>query len=310
MKILIIGLGSIGRKHVKAINLVLPDAKIHALRSKKESEDLPGITNIYDFEDIKSEAYDFAIISNPTSKHKETIARMLDFNIPLFIEKPVCNTLDIEETVNYAVSKNVLTYVACNLRFLDCMKFIKAQISTNNNLRLNEVNVYCGSYLPEWRPGVNFRQTYSANAELGGGVHLDLIHELDYLYWFFGIPKVVFRNIKNNSSLAVNSIDYANYALDYGSFSANVVLNYYRRDTKRSFELVFEDETWYVDLLKNQIYCNDRIIFSSEQILMDTYEKQIQYFFDILKNKTETFNTIKDAFNVLKICMEDYDTKR
>jgi predicted dehydrogenase len=310
MRILIIGLGSIGRRHAKAINSVLPDAKIFALRSKLESDDCLGITNIFDFEEISSKSFDFAIISNPTSKHKETITRMLNFNIPLFIEKPIYNSLDIEEIVRLAVSKKLLTYIACNLRFLDCIRFIKEQMSIENNKRLNEVNVYCGSYLPEWRPGIDFRQTYSANAELGGGVHIDLIHEMDYLYWLFGKPNVVFRSFKNRSSLAISSIDYANYALDYGFFSANIVLNYYRRDTKRSFELVFEDETWNTDLIKNEVSCNGKVIFSSGQIVADTYEKQMRYFIDCVKNRKGTFNTISDAYNVLKICLDGNDIKR
>jgi len=128
------------------------------------------------------------------------------------------------------------------LRFLECIGFIKEKIQFLNNRALNEVNVYCGSYLPEWRPGIDYKKSYSANPELGGGVHRDLIHELDYLYWLFGQPKAVNRFLRSQSSLAISSFDYANYLLDYDGFSANVILNYFRRDAKRSMELVFSDE--------------------------------------------------------------------
>jgi len=303
MKILIIGLGSIGKKHVKAIKSILPNAVIFALRSKINAEKLSGITNIFNLVDIASVTIDFAIIANPTSEHKITIAQLIPFGFPLFIEKPVSSSLDIEDLVNLAENKGISTYVACNLRFLDCIRFVKDKLSQSQHQKLNEVNVYCGSYLPDWRPNTDFRKTYSANAELGGGVHIDLIHELDYLYWLFGIPNDVNRIFRSQSSLEISSFDFANYILEYNGFCATVVLNYYRRDPKRTLELVFDDETWNIDLLKNQITCNNQILFSSGQRIADTYQTQMEYYIHCLSKKTDTFDTISDAYNVLKICL-------
>jgi predicted dehydrogenase len=304
MRVLIIGLGSIGKKHVHAIRTLFPDVQILALRSQIEAEIYPGVINIYDFNEISSLDVDFAIISNPTSKHKETIEQLIAFHLPLFIEKPLSSILDMEGTIDLVNKENIQTYVACNLRFLDCIKSVEENIHRLPNRKLNEVNVYCGSYLPDWRPGSDYRKTYSANAELGGGVHIDLIHELDYLYWIFGTPNMSVKNFKSQSSLSISAFDYANYLLDYNGFCANVVLNYYRKDPKRNFELVFEDETWNVDLLKNQITCSDQIIYSSEQLMLDTYQVQMEYYVNCLKNRTNTFNTISDAYEVLKICLE------
>jgi hypothetical protein len=99
-------------------------------------------------------------------------------------------------------------------------------------------------------------------------------------------------------------VDYSNYCLDYGIFCANVVLNYYRRDYKRTFEIVFEDETWTVDLAKNEISRNDEIIYSSAQKMSDTYLSQMQYFIGLLKsNNRISDNTIDDAYNVLKMAI-------
>lgn len=303
MKILIIGLGSIGKKHVHAIKSIIPNAKIFALRSKINAEKLPGVTNIFNLVDIASVTIDFAIIANPTSEHKKTIAQLIPFGFPLFIEKPVSSSLDIEDLVVSVNKYKISTYVACNLRFLDCIRFIKDKLPLMPNKKLNEVNVYCGSYLPNWRPTVDFRKTYSANSRLGGGVHIDLIHELDYLYWLFGIPKDVNRIFRSQSSLAISSFDFANYLLEYDGFCATVILNYYRRDSKRTLELVFEDETWNIDLLKNQITCNNQILFSSEQRIADTYQSQMEYYIHCLSQKTDTFDTISDAYTVLKICL-------
>lgn len=303
MKILVVGLGSIGKKHVKTIKSLQPQAEIFALRSRKDAEIYPQVTNIYNFDEIALITFDFAIIANPTSEHKKTIEQLIEYGITLFIEKPICPSLDIKDTVDTVIRKEIQTYVACNLRFLNCIKFIKEKLPHMQNKKLNEVNVYCGSYLPEWRPNFDFRKTYSAIAELGGGVHIDLIHELDYLYWLFGMPEGVKRNFRSQSSLSVSSFDYANYLLDYNGFCANVVLNYYRREPKRSLELVFDDETWEIDLLKNQIICNNQTIFSSEQRITDTYQTQMEYFINSLNEKTNTFNTLSDAYDVLKICL-------
>lgn len=303
MKIVIIGLGSVGKKHVKAIQSVLPQAEIFALRSKIEAEEILGVKNIHSIKDIATIEADFAIIANPTSEHKKTITQLIEYSIPLFIEKPLHSSLDIQDLIHSMNNRRILTYVACNLRFLDCIRFVKEQLSLIQNNRLNEVNVYCGSYLPEWRPNVDYRQSYSANAQLGGGVHIDLIHELDYLYWLFGSPVAVKRHFKSQSTLAISAYDYANYLLDYEGFCANIVLNYYRRDSKRSLELVFEDETWNVDLLKNQVSCNDRILFASEQRIADTYQEQMKYFIDCVNGTAKPINTVNNAFDVLNICL-------
>ena len=304
MKILIIGLGSIGKKHVIALKAIQPNAEVYALRSKSKAESFEEVKNIYSYEEISAINPDFAIIANPTSLHKQTIENLIKYSFPLFIEKPISSSLNIENTANTVVNKGIQTYVACNLRFLDCIKYIKESLAKEPAKRLNEVNVYCGSYLPDWRPNIDFRKNYSSIPELGGGVHLDLIHELDYIYWLFGLPKATQKNFRSQSSLGISVFDYANYVMDYSGFCANVVLNYYRKDTKRTLELVFEDETWEIDLLKNTITSNNKIIFSSDQKMTDTYIEQMKYFVSCVIEKSESFNTIFDSYNVLNICID------
>jgi predicted dehydrogenase len=304
MNILIIGLGSIGKRHVRAIQSLVFAPKIFALRSSKNPKTIPGVNNIFSLEEELMREINFAIVSNPTCEHKKTLIELIPFGFPLFIEKPLFSSLDLEDQINQIKSKNIKSYVACNLRFLSCITFIKDFLRLNNDKILNEVNVYCGSYLPDWRKGVDYRKTYSANADLGGGVHLDLIHELDYLYWIFGNPSKVRRYFKNRSSLGISSVDYANYLLDYNKFCVSLVLNYYRKDSKRSMELVFEDKTLLVDLLKNSVTCKGEVIFSSTDRIADTYILQMEYFLKTIKENMIPFNTVNEAFEVLKICLD------
>lgn len=305
MKILIIGLGSIGKKHASAIQKIDPHAEIFALRHKKNVESYENIFNLYDKKNLDFKEFDFIIISNPTSEHKKTLQELIRYEVPLFIEKPIHSSLDIEEVVEKIKRKNTLNYVACNLRFLECIEFIKDVINLAQYGQLNEVNIYCGSYLPSWRPNTNFRNVYSSKPELGGGVHIDLIHEVDYAYWLFGKPLKTTRIFRSKSSLKIEVFDYAVYLMEYDKFCINIVLNYYRKDSKRSLELVFENNTLEVDLLKNRVTSNNEILFQSNKNLNDSYVAQMNYFINCIKNKTQTINTVNDALNILKICLGD-----
>ena len=138
---------------------------------------------------------------------------------------------------------------------------------------------------------------------MGGGVHIDLIHELDYVAWIFKQPKEVVRSTSNVSSLSISAVDYANFLLKYDSFNVNIVLNYYRRDAKRTMEVVCEEGTLLVDLLKNVAYWNNQTIFQSQEGIHDTYLDQMNYFIAKVLTKRNTFNTIDEAYQTLKLCI-------
>jgi len=302
MKILIVGLGSIAKKHIAALKKLLPSCEIFALRNGKDSKSYENIIDLYNLQDT-SEQFDFAIISNPTSQHAQTIELLKSFAIPLFIEKPLFDTINYSELVQGITNLGTKTYIACNLRFLDSLQYLKSKLI---NRRMHEVNVYCGSYLPDWRPDVDFRKVYSANKEQGGGVHIDLIHEIDYIVWLFGIPVDLKKTFLSQSSLNISAFDYANYLFIYNEFCANIILNYYRRDAKRTIEVVCEEGTFIVDLLKNTVTFNGEIIFKSNQKILDTYDSQMSFFIDNLESQNEfIFNNINEAYNILKLCLED-----
>lgn len=299
MNVLIIGLGSIAKKHIDALHKISNDFNIYVLRSKPDAQTYLDIKNIYSLEQAQN--IDFAIISSPTSKHLENIQSLIKLNIPLFIEKPLYHTLEIQTVLSEIKNKGIKTYVACNLRFLESLNYVKREFLDNKELSVNEVNAYCGSYLPDWRPQSDYKKGYSANKQLGGGVHLDLIHELDYLYWMFGAPRKTTKLLKSNSTLNIGSIDYANYNLEYHNFVASVVLNYYRREPLRYLEIVFNQFTIKVNIIENIVYKNGELVFKSEQKLLDTYKDQLEYFINNISG--ESFNDINEAYEVLKICL-------
>lgn len=305
MNILIIGLGSIAAKHIDAIYQLNKSAQIYALRSNSTiKSEIAGITNVYSLGEVNLSAIDFILISNPTSEHFATIKQVVEYNIPLFIEKPLFSEIsqETQNLVNEIEEKGTATYVGCNLRFLNALKKLKEILK---DTRINEVNVYCGSYLPNWRAGVDFRTIYSANKEMGGGVHIDLIHELDYVYWLFGMPVKTTSFFSNNSSLNITAWDYANYLWNYEGFSASIILNYYRRENKRTIEVVTESGTYMADLLKNTIEFDNKCIFASSQKIADTYYDQMQFFMNSILQNNIQFNTITEANTILGLCMKD-----
>ena len=306
MNILIVGLGSIARKHIEAIKFLNYNTIIYALRSTNNVVDENGITNIFSLDNLDI-TFGCAIISNPTHLHFQYIQFLAEKNIPLFIEKPAIHSLDnSDKLLSLIEAKNLITYVACNLRFHPCILFIHEYIKSNT-IRINEVNVYCGSYLPDWRPGKEFRRIYSANKNMGGGVHLDLFHELDYTTWIFGHP-IKSSSIKRSvSSLAINAVDYANYCLEYTDFTANIVLNYYRKKVKRTIEIVLDNQIINVDLVNNLVSDeNDQILFQISNFEMrNTYVNQMEYFIDCIKQNEKPMNSLKESIEVLRIVLQN-----
>lgn len=307
MNILIVGLGSIARKHIQALRDLGIETQIYALRSNQDAAPYENVINLYDLNALPVR-FDFAIISAPTHLHGYYIKELTNKAIPLFIEKPpLSGLMDADETAALIRQTSLLTYVACNLRFHPCINFLKEFFLQERQNRVNEVNVYCGSYLPDWRPDQDYRKVYSAVKSQGGGVHLDLFHELDYVRWIFGLPDKVHAVRRNSSSLNIDAYDYANYLLEYRDFTANIVLNYYRRDAKRTIEIVFENETWTVDLLSNVIQNSaGEVIYKADAFRMaDTYKYQMEYFLKKLQDNRLPMNTFAESLETLKISLYD-----
>jgi predicted dehydrogenase len=304
MIVLVIGLGSIARKHISAIRIEYPSAKIFALRSGKNYDSIDNVVNIFSFDELIVKP-DFAIISTPTYLHSKYIIELSVRGIPMMIEKPALHNLhNSEQILSLTQKHNAFTYVAFNLRFHPCILFIKNYISQRIS-SINEINVYCGSYLPDWRPMKSYKDIYSSHLQMGGGVHLDLIHELDYITWIFGAPLKYTSFTSSNSSLKIKAPDCAYYFLNYLNFNAVISLNYFRKDSKRIIELVLENDTISVDLISNKITnINKEILFCDNQYcLLNTYISQIRYFVNKVTKNEQPMNNFKESLDVLKIAL-------
>jgi predicted dehydrogenase len=307
LTILIIGLGSIANKHINVIRKLYPNCKIYALRSQeKKISIIEGVINIINIEEIEEKVY-CVLITNPTSLHSEAINKCLNLNVPLLIEKPVFDkVIENSKLVDYINSRNIITYIACNMRFHPAIIFLKKYLK-ENICEINEVNIYCGSFLPDWRKDDDYKKSYSANPELGGGVHLDLIHEIDYIFWLFGKPMNVNSIKRNVSTLNILAYDFASYTLEYPKFCANLILNYYRKFAKRNIELVLSNDILNIDLIKSTVVnSRNEVIFSKNDYnILETYNNQIEYFFNCIENSVLPMNDINESFEILKIALHE-----
>ena len=140
---------------------------------------------------------------------------------------------------------------------------------------------------------------------MGGGVHLDLFHEFDYTIWLFGFPLKKHSLLRNVSSLNIEAIDYANYIFEYQNFTVNIILNYYRKKSKRSIEIVLDNETLNIDLINN-IITNDNgelLFFNNDFDIQETYNSQLEYFISSLNNNLKPMNTIQESIQILKLIL-------
>lgn len=307
MTILIIGLGSIAKKHINVLRSLYPNCKIYALRSKEKNiTKIEGVINVFDIEEIEDKIY-CIFITNPTSMHSEAISKCLNLNAPLLIEKPLFDrAVENYKLIDQINIRNITTYIACNMRFHPAIVFLKFFLEENIS-EINEVNVYCGSFLPDWRKTEDYKKSYSSNPTLGGGVHLDLIHEIDYIYWLFGKPLSVNSTKRNVSTLDISAYDFASYTLEYPRFCTNLIINYYRKIAKRNIELVLSNDILDIDLINCTVKnSKDQIIFSKNDYnILETYENQIIYFFNCIDKSTLPMNDINEAYEILKIALHE-----
>lgn len=299
IKICFFGMGSIGKKHLKNLVKILNERKIEfkidVVKRKKELDDevKEYIDNVYKIDEFIPSFYDIVFIVNDTSVHIETLNLMKDYSNNFFIEKPLSLNLNGFELKNY---KNKKIYIACPMRYSSVMDYLKKNIDFT---KVYSVRAICSTYLPDWRPTIDYRNNYSAKKELGGGVTLDLIHEWDYLTYLIGFPEKVFNLNKKVSHLEISSDDLSVYIAEYKDKLVEVHLDYFGRTPTRKVELFLKEGTIVGDFIENSI-----ILENKEKIVLqkeDIYVKEMNNFLNIIFDEKDNFNDLEHAYKVLKL---------
>ena len=221
-RVLIVGHGSIGQRHLRIVRQNLPQADIRVLRHRPGSG-VPELANgvYHDLADACAFAPQVAIIANPAPFHLHAAAALVAVGSHLLIEKPLSHDLaGVEALLQQAQTQGVVLQVGYNLRFLPSLSRFRDLVHQGEIGRVLSVRCEIGQYLPTWRPDSDYRQGVSAQASLGGGVLLELSHELDYLRWIFGEVDWVRAYLGRHSQLEIDVEDLAHLTLGFSPGSA------------------------------------------------------------------------------------------
>ena len=312
-KIAFVGLGSIATRHLKNVYAYLAsqderctvDLYRSSLGRSLADELQPLVSNAYLYanEIPADRQYDVVFVTNPTSLHYETVERFASHTRSFFIEKPVFDSTEVDEKI-FDVIKDIPSYVACPLHYNAVLQYVKQNVEADDVICVRAMS---SSYLPDWRPGQDYRNTYSAHKYLGGGVSIDLIHEWDYLTWLFGMPTECHQLINKVSNLEIDSDDLAVYIGRNDKTTFELHLDYFGRQTQRTLDLFTTDDTIHCDLITgtvNFLKKGEIIKLESERNAFQLAE--IAHFFEIINNKTINDSTPEHAYQVLKIAKGEF----
>lgn len=301
-----VGMGSIGRRHLGNVcDLIASrgdrftiDLYRSSMNREIPKEIAEKISNQYLCEEPLRNDYDMVFITNPTSLHLNTALKFSNHTKALFIEKPVFDSIDVTDDV-IAQLDSIPSYVACPLRYNPVLQYVKQNIDLSEVI---SVRAMSSSYLPDWRPGQDYRQTYSAHANLGGGVDIDLIHEWDYLTWIFGMPSHCAAVIGKVSDLEIDSNDIALYVARNKQMTFELHLDYFGRKTQRTLDIFTKDDTIHCDIIAGTVsYLREKKELSFNRERNNYQMKEIAHFFDIAEGKVNNDSNVEHGVKVLKL---------
>lgn len=304
MKFLFIGLGSISTKHIKDLAAITNERgieyEITVLRRKISELPQELLTySITQITELDSVVYDAAFITNPTNLHFQIIEQLKDKAKFYFIEKPIFECTGYDWRTLGINDKNA--YVACPMRHSEVYKKLKEIVDTN---KVFSARLICSSYLPDWRPNIDYRKNYSAIKALGGGVTLDLIHEIDYMTGLFGLPEKVMNVHGKYSDLEIDSDDLSVYIAQYKDKICEVHLDYFGRKYQRKCELYTSEYSYVADYKAEKIEISDGTVLNCQQDDKTNLYREMEYFVNFITgNISENINTPEYAFEVLKITL-------
>lgn len=257
---LVVSLGSIGMRHLQVIRSVTPHAKIMVLRHAPvtENAELADFTTSA-LSDVQAFQPELAVLANPTSLHAEMAQRLLGMGCHLLIEKPLAsNAADGQAIYSAMRATGCTVQVGYNLRYLPSLQLFRDQIHQGCVGRVLSIRCEVGQYLESWRADTDYRQGVSARCELGGGVLLELSHELDYLSWIFGRIDWVSAWLGKQSDLEIDVEDTAHLVLGFRSGEAfpsvaSLSLDFIRHDTTRRCVAIGENGSLIWDAVKGTV---------------------------------------------------------
>lgn len=289
-----IGYGSIARRHIENLRALAAVREILVYRPRAAAEGVRFVATVA--EGIAAKP-DLAVVASPSASHIESLLPLLEAGIPCYVEKPpVTNAADSQRL--RALKSLPVTLTGCNLRFLPSLRRMRDALHRGSIGRPVRATLQAGQWLPDWRPGRDYRATYSAHAN-GGGVIFDLIHELDAARWLFGEFDDVRAISGKLSRLEIHAEDSACILLGKRGAGpiVSIGLDYVARPRIRRYEVFGDEGTLTWDLASARLTMTDEVL-DADPANFDvaaTYRAAMAEFVAAVKNRAATSQDLLDG---------------
>lgn len=288
MKALVIGYGSIGQRHARLLAELGCQVAVMSRRSIEFSPRYSDLSMA-----LVHWQPDYVVVANRTSEHHQTIEALVQYGFQgrVLVEKPLFD--QPSQLLAHTFSQAAVAY---NLRCHPLLTRLKSFL--NDSAKFVTTNIYVGSYLPDWRPDTDYRQSYSAKKSEGGGVLRDLSHELDYALWLFGPWRRLTAIGGHFSPLEIDSDDVCSLLMETERCPlVTIHMNYLDRVLRREISINTDQHTVQVDLVKNTLEING-VQDAFHVTRDDTYRAQHQAMLD---GNIEGLCTFGEAMETLLI---------
>jgi predicted dehydrogenase len=333
MKFLIAGLGSIGRRHMRNL-IALGEKDIVLFRTRKATmpeDELAGYPVETDLgEALRKHKPDAVIVANPTALHLDVAIPAAKAGCAILLEKPVSNSLERLDVLQQAAKKSgSRILVGFQFRYHPTLDKARELIQASALGKVLTAHAHWGEYLPNWHPWEDYRQSYAARADLGGGVIVTLTHPLDYLRFLLGEVESIWSFNGHISPLEVDVEDVAEIGLKFASGAiGGVHLNYFQRPPVHRLEIVGTNGTLRWDnadgILHSQTMPADFGSYSaqppapvSESFLPpEGFERnqlflaQTKHFIEVAAGNAQPICTLADGVRALQMALAAYESRR
>jgi len=314
-RVLIVGLGSIGKLHLRLARELLPHADVRVLRRNESA--IPSEHANASFSNLE-EAIAFkpqiAVIANPAPLHLNVAQSLADAGVHLLVEKPLSTSLEgVQRLINACRERGLVLLIGYNLRFLPSLQRFRDLLHQNVIGQVLSVRCEVGQYLPSWRPEVDYRQGVSARHDLGGGALLELSHELDYLRWIFGEVDWVQACLSRQSRLEIDVEDTVHMMLGFEQHAEShrligtLNMDLVRHDTTRMCtsigdlgSLRWNGLTGVVELFEAGAN-NWRELFRYQHQREESYRAEWENFLACIEEKSTPLVSAQDGFKVMQL---------
>jgi predicted dehydrogenase len=315
-RILIVGLGSIGQRHLCIVRAEHPHADVRVLRRSAEAAVPEGAQGVLArLDDALAFAPQLAVIASPASQHLAVATALVAGGCHVLIEKPLCLADDNVTPLLDTLRKRpgTVAQVGYNLRFVESLRYFRECVHQRRVGRVLSVRCEAGQHLPDWRPGRDYRESASAQRAFGGGVMMELSHELDYLKWIFGPCFWVNAYLGRHSSLEVDVEDTALLWLGHrGEVDAEQVvtalaMDFYRRDSTRRCTVIGERGTLLWDAIRSTVEVIEpgaseaEVLCQSTAQRDDSYLSQWRSFVAATQGRPVIGASVQDGLDVLAL---------